>query len=105
MITGLELKWVSWVRQDSRTSLRVAGTTDRYSDKNCREVKTRKDIPVQDSLCTDPVTSRLMVALKATDGIDKRNEGKGSPGRARTADLVINSSKNILNTGRRAQDS
>ena len=39
----------------------------------------------------DPVTIGFMVTLMATDGGRKRKKWNGSPGRARTADLVINS--------------
>lgn len=39
-------------------------------------------------LRTDPVIFGLMIAATATDGGTKRKKLNGSPGRARTADLV-----------------
>jgi hypothetical protein len=39
----------------------------------------------------DPVTSRLLVTAMPFDGATKSKNLNGSPGRARTADLVINS--------------
>jgi hypothetical protein len=40
---------------------------------------------------TDPVTFGLMVTADPYDGRRKLKKENGSPGRARTADLVINS--------------
>ena len=45
---------------------------------------------------SDLVTARLLVTQNACDGVLKWKNLNGSPGRARTADLVINSSTDTL---------